>query len=58
MDDQEYIEDELRSRIDYLEKINDSLRKEIRAQKKEISLLKKEQKNDLPPEYNCSLELK
>lgn len=61
MDKNEYI-DELRSRILYLEKLNDSLRKEIRTQKKEIAALRKERQTilnqDLPIEYVSSLDIK
>ena len=41
MDTEEYI-DELKERIKYIENMNDSLRKEIRKQRKEIAVLKKE----------------
>lgn len=55
MDRDEYI-DELRSRIRYLENLNDNLRKEIRTQRKEIAQLREERKiiinSDLPPEYD------
>lgn len=63
MDDKlnEYIQ-ELVDRIKYLERINDGLRKEIRTQKKEIAGLREELRSvlneDLPPEYNTTLDLK
>lgn len=56
----EYIQ-ELVDRIKYLERINDDLRKEIRTQRKEIAGLREERRNilnqDLPPEYNSSLDI-
>lgn len=59
MDKDEYI-DELKARIRYLENLNDSLRKEIRTQRKEIALLREERRaimsQDLPPEFNSSLD--
>lgn len=59
MDKDEYI-DELKARIHYLENLNDSLRKEIRTQRKEIAQLREERRTilnqDLPPEYNSSLD--
>lgn len=60
MDIQEYI-DELKARINYLENLNDNLRKEIRVQRKEIAQLKEEKRTilnqDLPPEYNSTLDI-
>lgn len=59
MDKDEYI-DELKARIHYLENLNDTLRKEIRTQRKEIALLREEHRTitsqDLPPEFNSSLD--
>lgn len=55
MDKDEYI-DELRSRIIYLENLNDNLRKEIRTQRREIAGLREERRSiindDLPPGYD------
>jgi hypothetical protein len=60
MDIDDYINN-LIDRIDYLEKLNDSLHKEIRTQKKEIALLREEKttllNQDLPPGYNSTLEI-
>jgi chaperonin cofactor prefoldin len=43
MNDNEII-DELKERIKYLENLHDSLRKEIRTQRKEISALREERR--------------
>lgn len=55
MDVDDYI-NSLTDRINYLEKLNDSLRKEIRTQRKEIALLREERReiinSDLPPGYD------
>ena len=55
MNDNKIIE-ELKSRINYLENLHDSLRKEIRQQRKEIALLREERRtildNDLPPGFD------
>jgi len=59
MDIDDYI-NSLIARVDHLEKLNDSLHKEIRTQRKEIAILREEQRNilnsDLPPGYNSTLE--
>jgi hypothetical protein len=55
MDIDDYINN-LTSRIDHLEKLNDSLHKEIRTQRKEIALLREERRmilnKDQYPEYD------
>lgn len=57
MSDAETI-DELKARINYLENLHDSLRKEIRTQRKEIASLREERRifldKDIQPEYNSS----
>ena len=59
MDIDDYING-LIARVDHLEKLNDSLHKEIRTQRKEIAILREEQRtilnSDLPPGYNSTLE--
>jgi|694.fasta_scaffold23173_25 hypothetical protein len=59
MDIDDYI-NSLIARVDHLEKLNDSLHKEIRTQRKEIAILREEQRtilnSDLPPGYNSTLE--
>lgn len=60
MDKDEYI-DELKARINYLENLNDSLRKEIRIQRKEIAGLREERRyilnKDFPPGYDPTLDI-
>ena len=59
MNENEIIDD-LKERIKYLENINNSLRKEIRTQRKEIASLREERRmilnQDLPPGYSSTLE--
>jgi uncharacterized coiled-coil DUF342 family protein len=61
MDLEEYADDELKARINHLENLVDSLRKEIRTQRKEIDQLREERKmilnQDLSPEYKTCLDL-
>lgn len=59
MDMDDYVNG-LISRISHLENLVDSLRKEIRTQRKEIALLREERRTildtDLPPGYSSTLD--
>lgn len=56
MNEQELI-DELKERVRYLENLHDSLRKEIRSHKKEISVLRAENKMLLQLRYQKNDQL-